>query len=108
PAATGLLDVEPGDILGVRDGIRGVLGTDLYERLRERARTQDAAQRLEVFSLGGRDLAFDAYEVPEYRSEGHSLLIIVRDVSAVLEVEQLKRDVVSVVSHELRTPLTVV
>lgn len=108
PAATGLLEIEPGDVLGVRNGIREVLGDALYRRLQERARDHDLAQRLEVFSIGGRDLAFDAYEVPEYRSDGHSLLIIIRDVSAVLEVEQLKRDVVSVVSHELRTPLTVV
>ncbi|MCK9485880.1 MAG: HAMP domain-containing histidine kinase [Dehalococcoidia bacterium] len=108
PAATDLLQVEPATVLGVRNGIREVLGGALYQRLRERAHDRDLAQRLEVFSLGGRDLAFDAYEVPEYRSDGHSLLIIIRDVSAVLEVEQLKRDVVSVVSHELRTPLTVV
>lgn len=108
PAATELLQVEPGEILGLRNGIREALGDALYQRLLERARDRDAAQRLEVFSVGGRDLAFDAYEVPEYRSDGHSLLIIIRDVSAVLEVEQLKRDVVSVVSHELRTPLTVV
>ena len=108
PAATDLLAVDPSAILGTRGGLRDVLGSDLYVRLQERARNQDASQRLDVVSIAGHELAFDAYEVPEYRNEGNSLLVIVRDVSAVLEVEQLKRDVVSVVSHELRTPLTVI
>ncbi|PKN82260.1 MAG: hypothetical protein CVU47_03735 [Chloroflexi bacterium HGW-Chloroflexi-9] len=107
PAATLLLDVQAGDILGVRGGMAQVLGDDLYPRLLERA-AADGAQRVELVAWAGRDLTFDAYLVPELRGEGHSLLVIIRDVSAVLEVEQLKRDVVSVVSHELRTPLTVI
>ncbi|WP_423930921.1 histidine kinase dimerization/phospho-acceptor domain-containing protein, partial [Dokdonella sp.] len=40
-------------------------------------------------------------------SEGHSLLLA-RDVSQLLRVEQMRRDFVANVSHELRTPLTVV
>jgi len=108
PAASGLLDVQPGDVVGMRGSLKDVLGVELYRRMQERAANPAASQRLDVVQVAGRDLAFDAYQVPEYRAEGHSLLIIVRDVSAVLEVEQLKRDVVSVVSHELRTPLTVV
>ncbi|MGE3960274.1 MAG: sensor histidine kinase [Dehalococcoidia bacterium] len=108
PAASTLLDVQPGDVVGLRGTLNDVLGAELYHRMRERAANPNASQRLDVVQLAGRDLAFDAYQVPEYRGDGHSLLIIVRDVSAVLEVEQLKRDVVSVVSHELRTPLTVV
>lgn len=112
PAAALLVNVEPRSLLGRRDGVRDVLGADLYARLRERAHDPAAAQRLEVVALSGRDLAFDAYEVPEYGSlagpDASSLLVIIRDVSAVLEVEQLKRDVVSVVSHELRSPLTVI
>ena len=108
PAASSLLEVQPGDIVGLRGTLNDVLGAELYHRMRERAANPNASQRLDVVQLAGRDLAFDAYQVPEYRGEGHSLLIIIRDVSAVLEVEQLKRDVVSVVSHELRTALTVV
>ncbi|MDO9444368.1 MAG: HAMP domain-containing sensor histidine kinase, partial [Dehalococcoidia bacterium] len=107
PAATFLLDVQAGDILGVRGGMAQVLGDDLYPRLLERA-AAEGGQRVELVAWAGRDLTFDAYLVPELRGEGHSLLVIIRDVSAVLEVEQLKRDVVSVVSHELRTPLTVI
>ena len=108
PAATTLLGVQPAEVLGVRNGIRHVLGDDLYRRLQDRAQNPEPSQRLDVVSIQGTDLAFDAYRVPEYHSEGHSLLVIIRDVSAVLEVEQLKLDIVSVVSHELRTPLTVI
>ncbi len=108
PAASALMDVQPGDVVGLRGSLNDVLGAELYQRMRERAANPNASQRLDVVQIAGRDLAFDAYRVPEYRGDGHSLLIIIRDVSAVLEVEQLKRDVVSVVSHELRTPLTVV
>lgn len=108
PAASHLIDVQPGEVVGLRGALNDVLGADLYQRMRTRASGHDRSQRLDVVQISGRDLAFDAYEVPEYRGEGHSLLVIVRDVSAVLEVEQLKRDVVSVVSHELRTPLTVI
>ncbi len=107
PAATLLLGVQAGALLGVRGGLSEVLGDELYQRLRERA-TMEGGQRVELVTWGARDLTFDAYLVPEVRGEDHSLLVIIRDVSAVLEVEQLKRDVVSVVSHELRTPLTVI
>lgn len=107
PAAAYLLDVQAGAILGLRGGMQQVLGDDLYRRLRERAATE-TGRRVELVTWAGRDLTFDAYLVPEVRGEGDSLLVIVRDVTAVLEVEQLKRDVVSVVSHDLRTPLTVI
>jgi signal transduction histidine kinase len=93
PAATFLLDVQAGDILGVRGGMAQVLGDDLYPRLLERA-AAEGGQRVELVAWAGRDLTFDAYLVPELRGEGHSLLVIIR--------------VVSVVSHELRTPLTVI
>lgn len=107
PAATYLLAVQAGDVLGLRGGMQQVLGDDLYRRLRERAAVE-SGRRVELVTWAGRDLTFDAYLVPEVRGEGDSLLVIIRDVTAVLEVEQLKRDVVSVVSHDLRTPLTVI
>lgn len=55
-----------------------------------------------LLEVGGRTLA-----VSRSADGGHPLLaIVLRDVTDVLSVERLKRDVISTVSHELRTPLT--
>lgn len=39
---------------------------------------------------------------------GKHLLLIARDVTSVIQLEQMRRDFVANVSHELRTPLTVI
>ena len=41
-------------------------------------------------------------------SQGMYWLLVARDVSKMLRLEQMRRDFVANVSHELRTPLTVV
>jgi len=42
------------------------------------------------------------------RYEDHRALLVVRDISQLMRLEQVRRDFVANVSHELRTPLTVV
>jgi signal transduction histidine kinase len=106
PAAVGLLDVRLADLVGERGTIERTLGDDLYAALVKRAREEPDQPPL-VMSWGARDLVFDSYEVPDVRGEAMNLMVIIRDVTAVLETERLKRDLVSIVSHELRTPLTV-
>ncbi len=39
---------------------------------------------------------------------GRHTVVVLRDVTEVLDVERLRRDVISTVSHELRTPLTAI
>jgi len=106
PAAVGLLDVALSDLIGERGTVERTLGSDLYAALVKRAR-EEPEQPPSVVTRGARDLVFDSYEVPDVRGDAMNLVVIIRDVTAVLETERLKRDLVSIVSHELRTPLTV-
>ena len=106
PAAVGLLDVSLADLVGERGTIEHTLGSELYTALVKRARDEPDQPPL-VTTRGMRDLVFDSYEVPDVRGDAMNLMVIIRDVTAVLETERLKRDLVSIVSHELRTPLTV-
>lgn len=106
PAAVGLLGVSLHDLVGERGTIEHTLGSELYAALIKRAREEPDQPPL-VMTWGTRDLVFDSYEVPDVRGDAMNLMVIIRDVTAVLETERLKRDLVSIVSHELRTPLTV-
>lgn len=106
PAAVGLLGVSLSDLIGERGTVERTLGSDLYAALVKRAR-EEPEQPPFVMARGARDLVFDSYEVPDVRGDAMNLMVIIRDVTAVLETERLKRDLVSIVSHELRTPLTV-
>lgn len=106
PASVELLGVTLADLAGERGLLERTLGTPLYNALRLRAHQRpDTPPMLVTWS--SRELVFDAYEVVDVSGESVNLMIIVRDVSGVLESERLKRDLVSMASHELRTPLTV-
>lgn len=51
-------------------------------------------------------IRYSSSTMPERQGSGTSHVVTARDVTAELEVEQMKRDFVATVSHELRTPLT--
>jgi two-component system, OmpR family, phosphate regulon sensor histidine kinase PhoR len=98
-----------GTLLGLRypDDIQGVLGERLPELPLERwvAEGGHVDPLLDLPSPVDPELRLSLRLIPY----GESLwLLIARDVSKLMHLEQVRRDFVANVSHELRTPLTVV
>lgn len=59
----------------------------------------------QLYEVGRRSLAVSR---PVQGRAGGLSVVVLRDVTEVLDVERLKRDLVATVSHELRTPLTAI
>ncbi|MEO6967556.1 MAG: phosphate regulon sensor histidine kinase PhoR [Rhodanobacteraceae bacterium] len=95
-------------LLGLVRGVdRGVvltqrLGSDILTTWLQ----ADGATALDEFSTPADPRA--RLSLAAIRLAGNERLLIARDVSALLHLEQVRRDFVANVSHELRTPLTVI
>ena len=61
----------------------------------------------QLIEVDGRTLAVSRDRGAPPHAGRHSVVVL-RDVTDVLDVERLRRDVISTVSHELRTPLTAI
>lgn len=59
----------------------------------------------QLYEVGGRTVAVSR---PVQGRPGGLSVVVLRDVTDVLDIERLKRDLVATVSHELRTPLTAI
>lgn len=59
----------------------------------------------QLYEVGGRTVAVSR---PVQDRPGGLSVVVLRDVTDVLDIERLKRDLVATVSHELRTPLTAI
>lgn len=59
----------------------------------------------QLYEVGGRTIAVSR---PVQDRPGGLSVAVLRDVTEVLDIERLKRDLVATVSHELRTPLTAI
>ncbi|MBO9883405.1 phosphate regulon sensor histidine kinase PhoR [Xanthomonas sp. D-109] len=98
-----------GSLLGLRHP--GDLGAPVVERLQPMplahwlSAGRNAEPMLDMPSPVDERLRLNLRLIPY--SEDHWLLVA-RDVSKLLQLEQVRRDFVANVSHELRTPLTVV
>ena len=57
---------------------------------------------------GKRWLAVEARKILDPVTAGPAILLSAHDMSARIEAEQAKEDLVSIVSHELRTPMTAI
>lgn len=98
-AAGRMLRVRPEDAVGRHFG----------DLLPARALTPAAAVTpggVQLIDLGGRTFAVTRTATTE--ADHHRTVVLLRDVSDVLDVERLRRDIVQTVSHELRTPLTAI
>lgn len=60
----------------------------------------------QLIEVGGRSLAITRSASLNRRRGPNRSVVVLRDVTDILDVERLKRDIISTVSHELRTPLT--
>lgn len=59
----------------------------------------------QLYEVAGRTVAVSR---PVQDRPGGLSVVVLRDVTEVLDIERLKRDLVATVSHELRTPLTAI
>lgn len=67
----------------------------------------DRSDGPQILELNGRTLAVTRDRSGPPNATRHSVITL-RDVTEVLDVERMRRDVISTVSHELRTPLTAI
>lgn len=98
PAAALLLGVPPAQVVGrsLPDLLPG-LSSAL-------AASSDVPQLLE---MDGRTVAV-SYGTNAGARQMRASVAVLRDITEILNVERLKRDIVATVSHELRTPLTAI
>ena len=106
-AAAAALGIEAREVVGDRAAMQRVLGDELLGQLAVLASGQASRPRPIELERDGRVLSLTAEEFARER-ETPGLLIRIRDITAIVEAEGLRRDLVSVVSHDLRTPLTVI
>ena len=69
------------------------------------ARATQHSDGPQIIEVSGRALAITRSATLQGRRSGRSVVVL-RDVTDILDVERLKRDIIATVSHELRTPLT--
>ncbi|MCA9846456.1 MAG: HAMP domain-containing protein [Dehalococcoidia bacterium] len=94
PAAGRMLQKSPDEILGRH-----------ITQILPAARPSETGDGPQVIEIGGRSLAITR-SASLNRGRGGRSVVVLRDVTDILDVERLKRDIISTVSHELRTPLT--
>lgn len=94
---------------------RGVLGQPYIETLRHQAVVDHLTRGLEGRQASTLELTLPQTpprtllaRVAPFDSEGRGAVLVLQDVTAFRQADQMRRDFVANVSHELRTPLTAV
>ena len=94
PAAARMLKRSP-------EQVRGRHITELLPS----ARAPQYSDGPQIIEVSGRSLAITRSANLQGARSGRSVVVL-RDVTDILDIERLKRDIIATVSHELRTPLT--
>ncbi len=95
PAAARMLKRSP-------EQVRGRHITELLPT----ARAPQPSDGPQIVEVSGRALAITRSATLQGTRPGGRSVVVLRDVTDILDVERLKRDIIATVSHELRTPLT--
>ena len=107
-AAASAFGIDARSVIGDRFAMQRVLGAELLGQLTVLA-AGEAPRPVPIdLEVNGRSLQLTAENFARSDRETPGLLVRVRDVTAIVEAEGLRRDLVSIVSHDLRTPLTVI
>ncbi len=84
-------------------------GQDVEDLVSRSESGETFARDVRVFTNDGkRWLAVEARKILDPVTAGPAILLSAHDMSARIEAEQAKEDLVSIVSHELRTPMTAI
>jgi signal transduction histidine kinase len=82
-------------------------GQDVSDLLNQTEKGETFSRDVQVFTLEGkRWFAVEARKVLDPVTGAAAILVSAHDMTARIEAEQAKEDLVSIVSHELRTPMT--
>ena len=82
---------------------------DVDDLVEQSGKSDTFTRDVRVFTNEGkRWLAVEARKILDPVTAGSAILLSAHDMSARIEAEQAKEDLVSIVSHELRTPMTAI
>ncbi|MQC47877.1 MAG: HAMP domain-containing protein [Chloroflexi bacterium] len=109
PAAARLLNRTREALIGQAAEDCLPLSAESIEALRRRAyQPHDGPVSPLLTEVRGRRLAVSSGPFADPDPDRSGMLVLIRDLSAESEAEQVKQDFVSMVGHELRTPLTLI